>query len=64
MRFAAEMLRHKALGFLGIWCEALRHGDLNSLQIDRDPMVFCPANNSEYLALGSILGRYVANSVP
>ena len=41
------------------WSEALRHGDLNSLQVDRrDPMIFCPANNTEYLNVAAYLEAF------
>ena len=38
------------------WCEALRHGDLSRLQVTHgDPMIFCPANNTEYLNVAAYL---------
>ena len=51
------------------WCKALRHGNLSSLQQGdgKDPMVFGPANNTEYLnvsayleAFGDIFGQLSA----
>ena len=42
------------------WHEALKHGDLNSLQQGdgKDPMIFCPANNTEYLNVAAYLETF------
>ena len=42
------------------WCEALRHGDLISLQQgdSKDPVIFSPANNTEYLNAATYLEAF------
>ena len=42
------------------WQEALQHGDLPSLQQGdgKDPMIFCPANNTEYLNVAAYLEAF------
>ena len=42
------------------WHEALKHGDLNSLQQGdgKDPMIFRPANNTEYLNVAAYLEAF------
>ena len=42
------------------WQEALQHGDLPSLQQGdgKDPIIFCPANNTEYLNVAAYLEAF------
>ena len=44
------------------WQQALQHGDLPSLQQadGKDPLIFCPANNTEYLNVGAYLEAFWA----
>ena len=43
------------------WYPALRHGDLISLQQGdgKNPMIFCPANNTEYLNVATYLEAFL-----
>ena len=42
------------------WQHALSHGDLQSLQQtdSKDPLIFCPANNTEYLNVAAYLEAF------
>ena len=41
------------------WYETLRHGDLSRLQVTHDdPMIFCPANNTEHLNVAAYLEAF------